>query len=116
VLLPYVAKPPTLASDTDVPFSVASTAIGGSTGIRTDLEVYHQGVVHYAAHKLEKLRVNLEGSQTQMQIFMGWVQRFIGDRNPRGGQTIRHARSYLAESRRGRTGADLPKPMSGWGY
>jgi hypothetical protein len=116
VVFPYVAMPPTLTSDTDVPFSIASTASGASTGIRTDLDVYHQAAVHYAAHKLEKLRVNLEGSQQQMQIFLGWVERYISDRRPKGGQTIRPGRSYFSETRRGRTGADLPAPMTGWNY
>lgn len=117
VIFPYVAKPPTLTSDTDVPFSIASTASGASTGIRTDLDVYHQAVVHYAAHKLEKLRVNDQASQTQMQIFLGWVERFINDRRPKGGQTVRTARNYFAEIRARRGGGfDLPKPQSGWNY
>lgn len=116
VVFPYVALPPTLTSDTDVPFSIASTASGASTGIRTDLDVYHQAPVHYAAHKLEKLRVNLEGSQSQMQIFLGWVERFINDRRPKGGQTLRTGRNYFAEARMRRGGAELPKPMTGWNY
>ncbi len=117
VLFPYVATPPTLTSDTDVPFSIASTASGASTGIRTDLDIYHQAIVHYAAHKLEKLRVQTEASQTQMQIFLGWVERFINDRRPKGGQTIRTGRNYFAEQRRRRgAGAELPTPMTGWNY
>lgn len=117
VIFPYVARPPVLTSDTDVPFSIASTASGASTGIRTDLDGYHQAAVHYAAHKLEKLRVNMEGSQAQMQIFLGWVERFINDRRPKGGQTLRTGRNYFAEMRQRRGGgADLPKPMSGWNY
>lgn len=117
VVFPYVATPPTLTSDTDVPFSIASTAAGASTGIRTDLDVYHQAVVHYAAHKLEKLRVNDQGAQTQMQIFLGWVERYLTDRRPKGGQTLRTARNYFGEmrSRRG-GGAELPRPMDGWNY
>lgn len=117
VVLPYVAKPPTLTSDTDVPFSIASTAAGASTGIRTDLDLYHQAIVHYAAHKLEKLRVNQEGSDRQLQTFLGWVERYIADRRPKGGQTLRTGRNYFAEQRQRRGGGvDLPKPMSGWNY
>lgn len=116
VVLPYVARPPVLTSDTDVPFAIASTASGPSTGIRTDLANYHQAAVHYAAHKLEKLRANTEGSQTQLQAFLGWVQRYLADRQPKNGQTIKHARSYLAESRRSRNAAELPKPQPGWNY
>lgn len=116
VVLPYVAKPSTLTSDTDVPFAIASTAAGPSTGIRTDLEIYHQAVVHYGAHKLEKLRMNYDGSQTQMQIFLGYVQRYLGDHRPKGLKTVKHARSYFAETRRHQTGAELPKPQTGWNY
>src|SRR3990167_8791996 len=116
VILPYVAKPPTLTSDTDVPFSVASTAIGASTGIRTDLDVYHQAIVHYAAHKLEKLRVNTEGSQGQLQTFLGWVQRYLSDRRPKGGQTVRTGRNYFSDAKRRFTVTDLPKPPVGWNY
>ena len=114
VLFNYVATPQAMTSDTDVPFSVAS---GQSTGTRTDLGVYQQALVHYAAHKLEKLRVNIEGSQTQMQIFLGWVERYISDRRPRGGQTIRTGRNYFGEmrSKRGSAG-ELPTPMSGYNY
>jgi hypothetical protein len=115
VIFNYVARPPTLTASTDVPYRVTSTAIGPSTGTRTDLDGYHQAAVHYAAHKLEKLRVNTEGSQAQLQIFLGWVARYMADRKPKGGQTIKLARSYFAESRRSRSQADLPK-MSGWSY
>ena len=116
VILPYVAKPQTLVDDTHVPFFISSTAAGPSTGVRTDLEVYHQAFVHYAAHKLEKLRGNTEGSQAQLQIFLGWVQRYLGDQRPKGGTTIKHARSYFAETRRNRNAAELPKPPTGWNY
>lgn len=114
VVLPYVAKAPVMTSDSAVPFSVESTAAGPSTGIRVDLEVYHQAAVHYAAHKLEKLRVNAEGAQAQMQMFLGWIQRYLGDRKPKGGTTIKHTRSYFNESRRGQTKGD--GHMTGWGY
>lgn len=113
VLLNYVATPQAMASDTDVPFAVAS---GQSTGTRTDLGVYQQAIVHYAAHKLEKLRVNQEGAQSQMQIFLGWVERYINDRRPKGGQTLRTGRNYFADARAKRYSADLPSPMSGWNY
>lgn len=115
VVLPYVAKPPVLTSDTEVPFSVASTAIGASTGIRTDLEGYHHAIVHYAAHKLEKLRANTDGSQSQLQIFLGWVSRYLGDQTPKGGQTLKLKRSYFAEVRQ-RRGVDVEKPQPGWNY
>lgn len=111
VVLSYVAKPQTLSSDTDVPFSLASTAVGPSTGIRTDLEPYHQALVHYAAHKLEKLRGNDQASAGQLQVFLGYVERYLRSVKPKGGQTVKHARSYFAESRRGRYNTyDGPTP------
>jgi hypothetical protein len=114
VLFNYVATPQQMASDTDVPFSVAT---GQSTGTRTDLGVYQQAIVHYAAHKLEKLRVNVEGSQQQMQIFLGWVERYLSDRRPKGGQTLRTGRNYFGEMRAKRGSAgELPTPMQGWNY
>lgn len=114
VLLGYIAKAPILTSDTDVPWSNPSAP--GSTGIRSDLEVYHQGIVHYAAHKLEKLRVNTEAMQTQFQLFLGWVDRYRIDQRPKGGQTVRTSRDYFAESRHRGTQSDLPTNMRGWSY
>lgn len=117
VILPYVARPPILSDDTSVPFSIASTSLGASTGIRTDLVIYHQAPVHYAAHKLEKLRVNTEASQQQMQVFLGWVQRYLGDQRPKGGQTVKMARSYFGEVRqRHGDAAELPMPQTGYNY
>lgn len=99
VILPYVAQPPTLTSDTDVPFT------NSTLGTRTDLVPYHQAFVHYAASQLEKLRVNEAASQAQLQIFLGYVSRFLQSLKPKGGQTVRTARSYLAEARRRRWSA-----------
>lgn len=112
ITLGYIAKAPVLTSDTDVPWSLST----GSTGTRTDLEVYHQGIVHYAAHKLEKLRVNTEGVQTQFQLFLGWVDRYRTDQRPKGGNIVRTSRNYFTESRQRGTGSDLPSPMRGWSY
>ena len=115
VVLNYVAKPQPLTDDTHVPFAFASTATGGSTGVRTDLDPYHQAVVHFAAYQLEKLRVNTEQSDRQLQVFLGYVQRCLQMMRPKGGQTVKLARSYLSESRRARGRDDLPA-MRGWGY
>ena len=93
VILPYVAKPSTLASDTDVPFTFGST-------VRDDLEPYHQALVHYAASDLEKLRLNSQASQGQLQIFMGYVERFLQAMRPHGAQQVRMGRNYFQETRR----------------
>ncbi len=93
ILLPYVAKPSSMTSSADVPWSG-----------RTDLEPYHQALPHYAASKLEKLRKNTEASQSQLAAFLGYVQRFVVSRQPKGGRTIRTTRSYFTDA--GRRGSE----------
>lgn len=93
VILPYVAKPSSMGSDTDIPFTFGST-------VRTDLEPYHQALVHYAASELEKLRLNTEASQAQLQMFLGYVERYHASMKPKGLQTVRMARNYFTEMRR----------------
>lgn len=117
VVLPYVAEPPTLVSDTDVPFTIASTASGASTGVRTDLDPYHQGIVHFAAYQLEKLRNEVQASQSQLQLFLGYVQRYLQNTTPKGGQTVKLGRSYFGEVRqRGQGSASADGWMNGWGW
>ena len=106
VILPYVAKPSTMTADTSVPFTFGSTT-------RDDLEPYHQALVHYAASELEKLRLNQEGVQTQLQLFAGYVQRFIQQVQPHGPKTIRVARSYFGEARWQRSGRDVDRSILG---
>lgn len=107
VLLPYLARPSTMSASTAIPFTVG-------TQVRTDLEPYHQAPVHYAAYELEKLRVNEEASKTQWQLFLNFVERYLRSMRPRGGQTIRQARSYFSESkrRRGDVGGTLADPWA----
>ena len=97
VVLPYLAKPSSMASDTDIPFTFGST-------VRSDLEPYHVALVHFAAGELEKLRRDHEASQFHFQQFLGYVQRYVLAQRPPGGQTVRLGRSYFAEvtDRRGR--------------
>lgn len=99
IILPYVAKPAVMSASTDVPFTFGST-------VRTDLEPYHQALAHFAASELEKLRLNAEGVQTQMQFFLGYVQRFVQTMQPKGGMQVRQARNYFSEVRRQRHGDD----------
>jgi len=114
--VPYVARPQVMTSDTDVPFAIASTAVGPSTGIRQDLTPYHQAAIHYAAHKLEKLRKNEVQSQRQLQLFLSYVQRWLFAMKPKGGQTIKHARSYFAEitKRRRDVGGPIDATVQRW--
>lgn len=96
VILPYVAKPSSMTSSTDLPFTFGST-------VRNDLEPYHQALVHFAASDLEKLRLNIEASQGQLQRAMGYVQRFFQSMQPKGAQSVRFIRNYFGERRnRGR--------------
>lgn len=90
LILPYVAKPSSMTSSTDLPFTFGST-------VRNDLEPYHQALVHFAASDLEKLRLNTEASQGQLQMAMGYVQRFFQSMQPKGAQSVRFIRNYFGE-------------------
>lgn len=92
ILLPYVAKPSSMTSDTALPFTY-----NGLT--RHDLEPYHQAAVHFAAHRLEKLRKDKEASDEQLKAFMGYVQRYQDDKRPRGQRVVRAAVNYFKRSR-----------------
>lgn len=83
-IVPYIAQPPVLTSDTSEPYAG-----------RNDLRPYHQGLVHYAAYQLEKLRRDDAASDRQLQRFMGYVQQFLQDMRKRGGVGLTFARSYF---------------------
>lgn len=102
VVLPYLAKPSTMSASTDVPFTFTGA-------VRTDLEPYHPGVVHFGAYYLEKLRINDQGAQTQYQLGMSYVERFLRTMRKRGGNQVRQARNYFSDARRRRwTLSDAP--------
>lgn len=108
--VPYVARPSSMTSDTDVPFKDSTLAT------RHDMEAYHQAFAHFAAHRLEKLRVQPEESKRQLNAFMAYVQRFLGALRPKGGTMIRLARSYFGEARsRGPQSGLRPYPTDKWG-
>lgn len=88
VMLSYIADTPVMVNDTDEPYTF-------STGARTDLRMYHQAGVHYAAHQLEKLRRDDQASDRQLQKFLGYVTRFMQDQRIPGGRQIRQARHYF---------------------
>ncbi len=91
-IVPYVALPSASTASTYVLWTVG-------TNRRTDLTEYHQGVVHYAAAQLEKLRKNMEGEQSQLQKFVGYVTRYVQNLRPKGGTTLRFTRSYFQASK-----------------
>jgi hypothetical protein len=87
-VLPYVARPTPMSSDTNEPFTVSSV-------VRGDLRIFHQALVHYGAAQLEKLRRDDQASDAQLSKFMGYVQRFIATGRKKGGDTISVARRYF---------------------
>jgi hypothetical protein len=83
VLFPYVAAPPTLSADGDIPFSGLD-----------DLYPYHRGPLYYAAAQCEKLRKNWDGVTRQMQAFAAVVALYRADLQPPSGTRIRLAQNY----------------------
>lgn len=102
LLIPFVQSPSSLTTDTAVPYAV-------STNYRRDLEPYHQGAVHYAAHLMEKLRRDDERANAQLQHFLGYVNRYNAQKATKGMKTVRAARSYF----RRRGGSD-GEPVPWW--
>lgn len=92
-LVPYVAYPDVSTNSTFVPF----TADGQ---VRYDLRPFHQGLVHYAAHQLEKLRRDDQASDRQFQKFMIYVERYLQSMRRKGGGVLTYATRYF---RRGST-------------
>jgi hypothetical protein len=84
----YIAQSPTLTSDTNYPYTFNSS-------VRTDLAIYHQAGVHYAASQLEKLRRDDQASDRQLQKFMGYVTRYLQQMRVKGGRSMMTARSYF---------------------
>lgn len=88
LVVPYIAAPAPLTSDTAEPFTVNSS-------VRTDLRIYHQALVHYAAHQLEKLRRDEQASDRQLQRFIAYVQRYTQALRRKGGSVVTYARNYF---------------------
>lgn len=103
LLLPYVARPEPMTASTAVPFT-------DTNGTRVDLIEYHQAIAHYAAYKLFPLVGDTESAQSQLQKFIGYVQRFLGNARPKGGSHVTMTRRYFGEVRRGR--GDVREPWS----
>jgi hypothetical protein len=89
LVIPYVARPPQMVDSTAVPFTDTS----GIT--RTDLTDYHLAFPHYAAYRLLPLIGDAQGANEQLQVFLGYVTRYIQNQRPKGGQHITVARSYF---------------------
>lgn len=89
---PYIAQPADMSADGDIPYSVSSNA-------RTTLVPYHEGILHYAAAQLEKLRKNWEGVERQMKLFAAIVAKYTADQAPPRGSTIRLRTDYRTRLR-----------------
>lgn len=87
-IVPYIARPTPMTSDTQEPFTF-------NGAVRSDLRIYHQGLVHYAAAMLEKLRRDVQASQMQMQQFLSYVSRYLGEVRPKGGAVLTYTRHYF---------------------
>lgn len=97
-IVPYIARPVPLTSDTSQPF----TDTNGVT--RRDLVTFHQAAVHYAAAQLEKLRADMDASNAQMQMFLSFVTRYLGSKRVKGGRTVTFVKNYWQT--RGREAVD----------
>ncbi len=95
VIVPYVARPAAMTNASDLPFTVNSTA-------RVDLTLYHRALPHYAAYKLLPLTGDEQGAQSQLQKFLGYVQRFLQSARPKGGTYVQFGHNYLRAARRTR--------------
>ena len=88
VTVSYIADTPVMSSATDEPFQFNGL-------VRKDLRAYHQGVVHYAAHQLEKLRKDDAAADRQLKKFNDYVVEYLQSMRIKGGRQIRQARSYF---------------------
>ena len=111
LLVPYVARPAPMTSSAAQPFTVNSS-------VRLDLALYHRALPHYAAYVLLPLIGDEQGSNSQLQKFMGYVTRFLHSARPKGGQAVLLGQNYLANAKRGRggwrSGYDPIVPPSQW--
>jgi hypothetical protein len=104
LLVPFVCNPSSMTASTEIPFAV-------STNYRNDLYPYHQALVHYAAHQMEKLRRDDERAEKQMQLFMSYVQRYIQQHRKKGLNAVRVGRQYFRNAmRRGSGDGGLRAP------
>lgn len=87
-IVPYLARPAELTSDTQEPFVVNSS-------YRLDLRPYHQALVHYAAHQLEKFRQDDAAADRQLQQFLAYVTRYLQNLRRLGGRSITLSRTYF---------------------
>lgn len=91
--IPYVPRLTQSSNSTSEPFTISSQ-------VRFDLRPYHHALVHYGAHRLEKLRKNADGSDRQLQVFLGYVQRYLQQNRPKHGGRVRMMQHYFRKAHR----------------
>lgn len=92
LVVPYIGRPAAMTASTDVPFTVGSN-------VRVDLIPFHQAIVHYACHQLEKLRGDDEASDRAYAKFLAYVNRYTEKVRKRGGAFVTLAKQYLRSPR-----------------
>lgn len=92
-IVPYIARPAVMTSDTSEPFT-----IGGV--VRGDLRDYHQATVHYAAHHLEKLRRDDQASDRQFAKFLSYVSSYLQEKRRKGPKALTFLKNYFNRSGR----------------
>jgi hypothetical protein len=103
--VPYVVQAQPMTSTTSVPFTLNSS-------VRTDLQVYHKALAHYAAYRLLPLIGDSQGALQQLQLFDTFVNRYESANRPKGGQMVTYATNYLQRAQRGRQ--DDWRAVPGW--
>lgn len=93
LIVPFIARPAPMTSTGDVPFTIGSTS-------RIDLYPFHQALVHYGAHQLEKLRHDNEASDRQYAKFLAYVNRYTEKMRRRGGAAVKLVKNYLRSAGR----------------
>jgi hypothetical protein len=88
LLIPCVVKAADMTADADVPFTVT----GGTAP--TSLSIWHKALVHHAAFLLEKLRKDPQRMKVQAELFESYVQRYLKQDRPKGGQIVQMAHNY----------------------
>ena len=86
-IVPYWAIPADMSATTDEPFTISANPI-------KSLRPFHRGLVHYAAHDLEKLRKDLDAQAKQLALFEGYVEEYRREQVPKRGSRVRLARDY----------------------
>ena len=106
--VPYVARPAPMASTGEIPFTVSSVT-------RSDLTVYHQALVHFAAYRLLPLQGKLQEAHAALQVFLSYVTRYRQAERPKGGQVVTFARNYMREAQN-RSGDASGRTVPGWSW